>query len=162
MQGEMHALILTGRQGHPLLLQGALLTLQQDVRQTLQQLDSAQASAAGSVAVLVEVDQVKGRMEAACKTLQVGRLLCTSPECSLAEALPSVTVGHTAGLPGWHTCWAGRTALQGGWAGEWAAFCILTAFREGCGASGGARMAVACRTGQAGWQMSALVLAANQ
>ena len=101
-----------------MLLQGALLTLQQDVRQTLQQLDSAQASAAGSVAVLVEVDQVKGRMEAACKTLQVGRLSDASPGCISAEALPSTRIGPTAGLLYWHLL--GRLqGAAGGRARKW-------------------------------------------
>ena len=52
-------------------LQGDLLSLKQGVYKQLQQLDVNAVAAANSVALLKEVDKVKGRMEAACSTLKV-------------------------------------------------------------------------------------------
>ena len=60
-------------QGH-LLVQGDLLSLKQGVQKQLQQLNINAAAAANSVALLKEVDKVKGRMEAACSTLKVAQL----------------------------------------------------------------------------------------
>ena len=52
------------------LPQGDLLSLKQGVQKQLQQLDVNAVAAANSVALLKEVDKVKGRMEAACSTLK--------------------------------------------------------------------------------------------
>ena len=54
-----------------MLSQGDLLSLKQGVHKQLQQLDVNAVAAANSVALLKEVDKVKGRMEAACSTLKV-------------------------------------------------------------------------------------------
>ena len=57
-------------------MQGDLLSLKQGVHKQLQQLDINAAAAANSVALLKEVDTVKGRMEAACSTLKVKCMSC--------------------------------------------------------------------------------------
>lgn len=51
-------------------VKGDLLSLKQGVHKQLQQLNTNAAAAANSVALLKEVDKVKGRMEAACSTLK--------------------------------------------------------------------------------------------
>lgn len=63
--------IITG-----LVVQGDLMSLKQGVHKQLQQLDISAAAAANSVALLKEVDTVKGRMEAACSTLKVVCISC--------------------------------------------------------------------------------------
>lgn len=63
-------MLLKQEQGH-ILSQGDLLSLKQGVHKQLQQLDANAVAAANSVALLKEVDKVKGRMEAACSTLKV-------------------------------------------------------------------------------------------
>ena len=52
-------------------MQGDLLSLKHGVHKQLQQLNTNAAAAVNSVALLKEVDKVKGRMEAACSTLKV-------------------------------------------------------------------------------------------
>ncbi|KAL3131897.1 hypothetical protein ABBQ38_007602 [Trebouxia sp. C0009 RCD-2024] len=51
-------------------IKGDLVSLKQGVHKQLQQLDVHAVAAANSVALLKEVDRVKGRMEAACSTLK--------------------------------------------------------------------------------------------
>ncbi|KAK9829565.1 hypothetical protein WJX72_006519 [[Myrmecia] bisecta] len=51
-------------------VKGDAVSLKTDAHKMLRQLDSAQQAAAHSVARLVEIDTVKSRMEAACKTLK--------------------------------------------------------------------------------------------
>lgn len=51
-------------------IKGDLVSLKQGVHKQLQQLDIHAVAAANSVALLKEVDKVKGRMEAACSTLK--------------------------------------------------------------------------------------------
>ena len=46
------------------------MSFKQGVHKQLQQLDMHAVAAANSVALLKEVDRVKGRMEAACSTLK--------------------------------------------------------------------------------------------
>ena len=52
-------------------MQGDLLSLKQSIHRQLQLLDISATASAQSVALLKDIDQVKGRLEDACSTLKV-------------------------------------------------------------------------------------------